>query len=74
MIINVEKTKIDECAIEDCVRILIDNGIEIDEADSVLQAIGYALIDTELYPEDEDPDNKVYSEIRIDNYDENKGC
>ena len=74
MIINVEKTKIDELAIEQCVQILIDNGIEIDEADSVLQAIGYALIDTELYPEDEDPDNKVYSEIRIDNFDENKGC
>lgn len=52
MIINVEKTKIDELAIEQCVQILIDNGIEIDEADSVLQAIGYALIDTELYPED----------------------
>ncbi len=74
MIINVEKTKIDECAIEDCVRILIDNGIEIDEADSVLQAIGYALIDTELYPEDEDPDKKVYSEVRIEYFDENKGC
>lgn len=57
MIINVEKRKIDECAIEDCVRILIDNGIEINKADAVLQAIGHALIDTELYPEDEYPDN-----------------
>lgn len=74
MIINVEKTKIDECAIEDCVRILIDNGINIDEADSVLQAIGYALIDTELYPDDEEPANKVYSEVRIEYFDENKCC
>lgn len=74
MIINVEKTKIDELAIEQCVQILIDNGIEIDEADSVLQAIGYALIDTELYPEDEDPDNNLYSKVRIEHFDEAKGC
>ena len=32
--------------------VLIDNGIEEDEVDTVLQAVGYALIDTELYPED----------------------
>lgn len=31
---------------------LIDNGIDPDEADIVLQAIGYILLDTELYPED----------------------
>lgn len=30
-------------------QILIDNGIEADEAETVLQAIGYALIDSELY-------------------------
>ena len=35
-------------------KILVDNGIEKDEASTVLQAIGYALMDTELYPEDED--------------------
>ena len=34
--------------------VLIDNGIHPDEADSVLQAIGYVLLDVELYPEDED--------------------
>ena len=51
MTIKVEKNEIDELAIESCVQILIDNGIAVDEADSVLQAIGYALIDTELYPE-----------------------
>ena len=32
--------------------VLIDNGIDADEADVVLQAIGYTLLDTELYPED----------------------
>ena len=32
-------------------QVLIDNGIEADEAQVVLQAIGYALLDTELYPE-----------------------
>lgn len=31
---------------------LIDNGIEPDEANTVLQAIGYILLDTELYPVD----------------------
>ena len=34
-------------------QVLVDNGIERDEADTVLQAIGYALLDTELYPENE---------------------
>jgi hypothetical protein len=32
--------------------VLIDNGIDADEADNVLQAIGYTLLDMELYPED----------------------
>lgn len=31
-------------------KVLADNGIDKDETDSVLQAIGYTLIDTELYP------------------------
>lgn len=35
-------------------QVLIDNGIEEDEASTVLQAIGYTLMDTELYPDDED--------------------
>ena len=30
---------------------LIDNGIEADEAESVLQALGYILMDKELFPE-----------------------
>lgn len=33
-------------------QILIDNGIEDDEAETVLQAIGYVLLDEELYPGD----------------------
>jgi hypothetical protein len=32
-------------------QVLIDNGIEADEASIVLQAIGYTLLDEELYPE-----------------------
>lgn len=31
---------------------LIDNGIEPDEAQTVLQALGYILLDEELYPEE----------------------
>lgn len=32
-------------------QVLIDNGIEAEEAPTVLQAIGYALLDAELYPD-----------------------
>lgn len=32
---------------------LIDNGIEPNEAPVVLQALGYILLDEELYPEEE---------------------
>lgn len=32
---------------------LIDNGIDEDEVQTVLQALGYILMDTELYPDDE---------------------
>ena len=32
-------------------QVLVDNGIEPDEADIVLQAVGYALLDAELYKE-----------------------
>lgn len=31
-------------------KVLIDNGIDEDEAETVLQAIGYTLLDEELYP------------------------
>lgn len=33
-------------------KVLIDNGIDADEAGIVLQAIGYTLLNAELYPED----------------------
>ena len=31
-------------------RVLIDNGIDPDEAETVLQAVGYALLNEVLYP------------------------
>lgn len=34
---------------------LIDNGIATDEAETVLQAIGYILLNEELFPEKEGP-------------------
>ena len=37
--------------IEKAERCLIDNGIEEDEVCTVLQALGYILLDAELYPE-----------------------
>lgn len=43
---NVSREKIDKA-----IQCLIDNGIEADEAETVLQAIGYILIDEELFPE-----------------------
>lgn len=33
--------------------VILDNGIELDEASVVLQALGYILLDEELYPEEE---------------------
>ena len=40
-------------ALQRAEQVLIDNGIEPDEAPVVLQAIGYVLMDEELYPEDQ---------------------
>lgn len=37
--------------IEKAEQCLIDNGIEADEVCTVLQALGYILLDKELYPE-----------------------
>ena len=48
--IAVKRTAITPEDIKRAKQVLIDNGIEEDEADIVLQAIGYTLIDTELYP------------------------
>lgn len=37
--------------LEKAKQILVDNGIEEDEVETVLQALGYALLDVELFPE-----------------------
>lgn len=50
-VITVQSTRIHPMYISDAEQILVDNGIPRDEAQVVLQAIGYALIDTELYPD-----------------------
>lgn len=42
--------EITEAEIKKTMQVLIDNGIEEDEADTVLQAIGYTLLDVELFP------------------------
>ena len=44
--ININPDKI--CLAE---KVLIDNGIDADEASMVLQAIGYTSLNMELYPE-----------------------
>lgn len=43
--------RIDQDRIKKAEQILADNGIDQDEVDTVLQAIGYALLDEELYPD-----------------------
>lgn len=48
----VARTDITKTDIDKAEQVLVDNGIEPDEAQIVLQAIGYTLIDTELYPEE----------------------
>lgn len=45
-------------AIADAEKVLADNGIEADEVQTVLQAIGYALLDCELYPAPIHPEAK----------------
>lgn len=40
---------ITEKNIKDAEQVLIDNGIDEDEAEVVLHAIGYVLLDVELY-------------------------
>lgn len=49
IVVNIDKTKLKKAA-----QCLIDNGIEPDEAETVLQAIGYILLDKELYPTTEE--------------------
>lgn len=44
-------TEINEVQIKSAEKVLVDNGIEPDEVYTVLQALGYVLLDVELYPE-----------------------
>ena len=41
---------IDQTRLDKAMQILKDNGIDEDECEIVLQALGYALLDTELFP------------------------
>ena len=41
---------ITESAIEKAEKVLFDNGVEADEVKTVLQALGYVLLDCEMYP------------------------
>lgn len=50
--INILDANINQKNIESAEQVLVDNGIDCDEAATVLQAIGYALLDVELYPEE----------------------
>lgn len=48
MLIKINKA-INQDNINRTIQVLIDNGIEPDEAETVLQAIGYTLLDEELF-------------------------
>jgi hypothetical protein len=43
---------INETQIDKALQCLIDNGIDQDEACVILQALGYILLDEELFPEE----------------------
>lgn len=47
--VEIETRYIGEENIKAALQVLIDNGIDEDEAEIVLQAIGYTLIDTEIF-------------------------
>lgn len=50
--IFISKKYITQKQLRDAEQCLIDNGIDDDETMNILQALGYILLDTELYPED----------------------
>ena len=52
--IKIQTNEINHQAIKDSLKVLIDNGIDMEETFTVLQALGYTLLDTELFPENED--------------------
>lgn len=47
--VDFEMPPINKSKVEAAEKVLVDNGIEEDEASTVLQAVGYALLDAELY-------------------------
>lgn len=49
MAIKLNKTSVDKEDIKRAEQVLIDNGVDADEVDIVLQAVGYVLLNTELY-------------------------
>ncbi len=51
-VITVDAEGITPEQINAAMQCLIDNGIEQDEAATVLQALGYILLDVELFPEE----------------------
>lgn len=52
--------KISEDRITAAKKVLADNGIDVDETEIVLQALGYVLLDTELFPEENERQTGKY--------------
>lgn len=44
------RTEICDSNLYDCEQILVDSGVNEEEAAGIMQAIGYALLDQDLYP------------------------
>lgn len=61
MITHYNKKGITAEAIAKAEQVLKDNGIDEDEVQTVLQAIGYTLLDCELYPAPIHPESKAPS-------------
>ena len=51
-LINIQTKTITKTQINKAMQCLIDNGIDEDEACTVLQALGYILLDEELFPKE----------------------
>ena len=58
--VTLHTTKISKSQIKKAEKCLADNGVEKDETETVLQALGYILLDVELYPENDYP----YTQMR----------
>ena len=50
--VKLNATEITETQVDKALQCLIDNGIDQDEACVILQALGYILLDEELFPEE----------------------